>query len=149
MDFNFDSVPSAIEVQLMNKRPCNVFQVPPITSAAGHKAEDWRGKQIWTGFCRVLMEGSDKCKIKFVNEDNTVFAESAFKNDNYEQYIQRCVDSSRFFAVLLVNPQTGQKANIGVQFPERHDSFDFVGAFDQYRKYYQDEKGTDTHKQEF
>ena len=88
----------------MNKRACNVFQVPPITSAAGHKAEDWRGKQMWTGFCKVMMKGAETCKILLVNEDNSVFAESAFKNENWEQYIQRCVDSSRFFAVLLVNP---------------------------------------------
>ena len=104
---------------------------------------------MWTGFCRVMMLGSDTCKILLVNEDNTVFAESSFKNENWEQYIQRCMDSSRFFAVLLVNPTTGQKANIGVQFPERNDSFDFIGAFDQYRKYYRDMKGTDTDKQEF
>ena len=65
-----------IEMTLMNKRACNVFQIPPITSSSGHKAEDWRGKQMWTGFCRVLMEGADKCKIQFVNEDNTLFAQS-------------------------------------------------------------------------
>ena len=34
----------AIEVMLMTKRPVNVFQIPPVTSAAGHYAENWRGK---------------------------------------------------------------------------------------------------------
>jgi hypothetical protein len=34
----------AIEITLMNKRPVNLFQIPPIASASGHKAEDWRGK---------------------------------------------------------------------------------------------------------
>jgi hypothetical protein len=50
---------------LMNKRPVNVFSIPPIASSKGHKAEDWRGKQIWTGFCRIMMEGapSNKCKV--------------------------------------------------------------------------------------
>lgn len=33
-----------IEMTLMTKRPVNVFQIPPIASAQGHKAEDWRGK---------------------------------------------------------------------------------------------------------
>jgi len=30
-----------IEMTLMNKRPCNVFQIPPVSSSSGHKAEDW------------------------------------------------------------------------------------------------------------
>ena len=132
-----------IEMTLMTKRPCNVFQIPPITSSSGHKAEDWRGKQMWTGFCRVMMEGADKCKIQFVNEDNTLFAQTQFAQENYEQYVQRCIDSSRFFAILLINEQSGQRANIGVQYPERNDSFDFIGSLDTYRKHYRVEKGLD------
>lgn len=54
---------SEVMLTLMNKRPTNAFQIPPITSAQGHVAEDWRGKQMWTGFCRVMMEGSTKCYI--------------------------------------------------------------------------------------
>ena len=61
----------AIDMTLMNKRPVNVFQIPPIASSTGHRAEDWRGKQMWTGDCRVLMEGSTKCKIQLVNADGT------------------------------------------------------------------------------
>jgi len=33
-----------IEHQLMSRRPVNVFQIPPIASSHGHRAEDWRGK---------------------------------------------------------------------------------------------------------
>ena len=55
--------------------------------------------------------------------------------------MQRTVDSSRFFALLLVNEKTGQRANIGLQFPERNDSFDFVQALDQFKKYYREDKG--------
>jgi hypothetical protein len=36
-----------IEMTLMTRRPVNMFQIPPIASSKGHKAEDWRGKQIW------------------------------------------------------------------------------------------------------
>ena len=57
--------------------------------------------------------------------------------------MQRCIDSSRFFAILLINEQTGQKANIGVQFTERNDSFDFVGALDKFRNYFRNAKGLD------
>ena len=33
-----------IEVALMPKKTVNVFQIPPVTSAKGHRSEDWRGK---------------------------------------------------------------------------------------------------------
>ena len=135
-----------IEMTLMSKRPCNVFQIPPISSAAGHRAEDWRGKQMWRGFCKITMVDASRCKIIFVNEDGTSFAQSSFSSDNYDATVQRCVDSSRFFAVLLVNEQTGQKANIGVQFPERNDSFDFVGGLDQFVKHYRIERGLEKQK---
>lgn len=89
------------------------------------------------------MVDAARCKIIFVNEDGTNFAQSSFSSDNYDNIVQRCVDSSRFFAILLVNEQTGQKANIGVQFPERNDSFDFVGGLDQFVKHYRIERGLD------
>ena len=67
---------NVVEMTLMNKRLVNVFQIPPIASATGHKAEDWRGKQIWTGLCRIMMEsGTNRCKIQLVNEaDGSLFA---------------------------------------------------------------------------
>ena len=117
----------------MTKRPVNVFQVPPIASAKGHKAEDWRGKQIWTGLCRVMMENSNRCKVQLINEDNTIFAQSIFNDENYDPYVQRCFDSSRFFAILLTS-ENGQKAMVGVGFPERNDSFDFISGLDDFKK---------------
>lgn len=68
------ATPDVIEMTLMTKRDVNMFQVPPITSAKGHSAEDWRGKQMWTGKCRVMMENSNKLKVQLVNEDGTIFA---------------------------------------------------------------------------
>lgn len=44
--------------------------------------------------------------------------------------------------MLLINEKTGQKANIGIQFPERNDSFDFIGALDSYVKYLKIDSGT-------
>lgn len=121
---------------LMNKRPVNVFQIPPIASAKGHKAEDWRGKQIWTGFCRIMMEGepSNKCKVQLLNEaDNSLFAQALILDEDYDKIVQRCFDSSRFFALLLIN-DNGQKAMVGVGFPERNDSFDFVAGLEDFKK---------------
>mmetsp|Transcript_21740 Transcript_21740/g.33557 ORF Transcript_21740/g.33557 Transcript_21740/m.33557 type:complete len:171 (+) Transcript_21740:112-624(+) len=98
---------------------------------------------MWTGNCRIWMEGKDKCKIELVNEDGTLFAASAFKDLNYDKYVQRCVDSSRFFALVLVNENTSQKAMVGVHFPERNDSFDFIQAMNDYVKHSKIANGTD------
>jgi hypothetical protein len=40
---NIVSQPDIIEITLMNKRVANLFQIPPVASSKGHKAEDWRG----------------------------------------------------------------------------------------------------------
>ena len=74
----------ACEMTLMNKRVTNAFQIPPVSSHMGHKAEDWRGKQMWTGHTKVTMEGSSVCKIQMLNDDGTVFAQTTLKNDNYD-----------------------------------------------------------------
>ena len=120
---------------LMTKRQVNVFQIPPIASAKGHKAEDWRGKQIWQGLCRIMMEsGTNRCKVQLLNEaDGTIFAQSIIIEEDYDPIIQRCTDSSRFFALLL-SSENGQKAMVGVGFPERNDSFDFIAGLEDFKK---------------
>ena len=84
---NMGDVPKAIEMTLMTKRATNAVQIPPVTSHMGHKAEDWRGKQMWTGHTKVMMEGSSICKIQMVNEDGTVFAQTQIQSDNYDQFV--------------------------------------------------------------
>ena len=120
---------------LMTKRPVNMFQIPPIASSKGHKAEDWRGKQIWQGMCRIMMESvTNRCKVQLLNEnDGQLFAEAIITDDNYDPIVQRCFDSSRFFALVLQN-DNGQKAMIGIGFPERNDSFDFIAGLEDFRK---------------
>jgi len=59
---------------------------------------------MWRGFCKITMIDAAECQIHFVNEDNTLFAKGKFSQDNYDHVVQRCVDSSRFFAVLIKNP---------------------------------------------
>ncbi len=124
-----------IEMTLMTKRPVNMFQIPPIASSKGHKAEDWRGKQIWQGMCRIMMESvTNRCKVQLLNEnDGQLFAEAIITDENYDPIVQRCFDSSRFFALVLQN-ENGQKAMIGIGFPERNDSFDFIAGLEDFRK---------------
>ena len=50
-----------------------------------------------------MLEDSKRCKIQLVNEDTTLFAQSVLTDENWETFVQRCYDSSRFFALLLVS----------------------------------------------
>lgn len=131
----------------MQKKPVNVFQIPPAASAQGHCSADWRGKQIWTGSCQIMHELNTCCKIQLVNEDQSVFAASTITDGStYDTHITRAYDSSRAFALVLVS-DSGQRATVGLMFPERNDSFDFINALDNFKKAYRVEKGLDSNFQ--
>ncbi len=58
--------------------------------------------------------------------------------------VERAVDSSRYFVVRCINPNTKQKAFIGLAFNERNDAFEFNVAlqdFDKHKKQEVREKG--------
>jgi adaptin ear-binding coat-associated protein 1/2 len=100
---------------------------------------------MWTGSCRVMSELGTKCKVQLVNEDGTIFAQSIITDgNNYETHVQRTYDSTRAFSLVLVSDK-GEKATIGLIFPERNDSFDLVHALDEYKKAYRLDKGMDKH----
>ena len=54
-----------VEYTIMAKKDVNAFQVPPRTSAAGYRADDWK-KCIWSGKVWVIGKGKD-CIIRLVN----------------------------------------------------------------------------------
>ena len=43
----------------------------------------------------------------------------------------------------MLTSDTGQKAMVGIMFPERNDSFDFLNALDEFKKAYRIEKGVE------
>lgn len=142
MDFGDDDLECTIT--LMTPRGCNAFQIPPPATSRGHKAEDWRGKQIWKGQVAVLNKTKgekSRCVIQLLNDDKTVFAECKI-DDSYDKKIDRWYDSTRFFAILIENDK-GQKANIGVGFVDRNDAFDFISSLDDYTRQVKREKGVE------
>ena len=130
-------------ITLLTPRDCNAFQIPPAASSRGHKADDWRGKQIWKGQIQVINKGN-KCIIQLMNDDKTSFAETVIE-ETYDKKIDRWYDSTRFFAILIEN-SSGQKANIGIGFTERNDAFDFISSLDDYTKEVRLSKGIDKYE---
>ena len=78
--------------------------------------------------------GNDKCSISLVNDDEgkTTFAECPIEGTDYSRQVSRCYDSTRFFALQVVNPQTNQKAMLGLGFTDRNDAFDLVTTLDDF-----------------
>ena len=142
MDFGDDDM--EYKVTLLTPRGCNAFQIPPPATSRGHKAEDWKGKQIWKGQIQIIhVTKGDKNKwvIQLVNDDKTTFAESTVI-DSYDKKIDRWYDSTRFFAILIEN-EKGQKANIGLGFTDRNDAFDFISWLDDYVRQLNRSKGVE------
>ena len=98
---------------------------------------------MWTGKCQVMHEPGKSCKIQLVNEDETIFAQTILTDGKtYDTHIQRAYDSTRAYSLMLTS-DTGQKAMVGIMFPERNDSFDFIQALDEFKKAWRIENGLD------
>lgn len=111
-----------LEYTLLNKRDVLVYQIPPASSASGHKADDWK-TCIWRGRCRVAGKGSD-LNIKMLDSSTgALFAQCAIPGGEYDKYVERVIDSSRYFVLKITNG--ARHAFIGLGFEDRNDAFDF------------------------
>mmetsp|Transcript_22396 Transcript_22396/g.56601 ORF Transcript_22396/g.56601 Transcript_22396/m.56601 type:complete len:246 (-) Transcript_22396:8-745(-) len=114
-----------IEYTILNRRDVNAFQVPPQTSAGGHRAEEWSSQCIWSGKIWVAAKGKD-CIVRLTKPaTEELFLQSVILGGDYEKYVERTVDSSRYFVLRVVHPQTKKAAFIGLGFEDRNDAFDF------------------------
>eukprot|EP01035_Chromulina_nebulosa_P026075 gene26075-34089_t len=89
-------------------------------SADGHKASDWPTTSIWSGKMKIVEKGKT-ANIILLDANNQVFAVCPVTD---ESAVEKTLDSSRYFALRIVNP-AGKKAYIGIAFNERNDAFDF------------------------
>uniref|UniRef100_A0A7S1CE64 NECAP PHear domain-containing protein n=1 Tax=Bicosoecida sp. CB-2014 TaxID=1486930 RepID=A0A7S1CE64_9STRA len=119
------------EFELVAVDECFAFKIPPQSSAAGHKAEDWK-TQVWTGSLRVVSKGPH-CAIKLVSPDGKLFAVCPVKQPGPPS-VEKVVDSSRYF-VLRIEDGRGKHAFIGIGFQQRSEAFDFnVGLQDHFKE---------------
>lgn len=113
-----------IEYTLLSRRDVNAFQVPPRTSSGGYRAEDWK-TCMWSGKLTVVAKGKDSI-IRLLNTGtNELYLQSVIENGDYNRYVDRTLDSSRYFVVKVVHPKTKKIAYIGFGFEDRNDAFDF------------------------
>jgi len=118
------------EYVIMQKSGVKIYNIPPLTSNKGHFLDSWKNK-INEVNLKVVGKGHS-CIIHLVNYDGTPFA-SAPVPENYELGVVRCEDSSRGYALKLVDP-AGKSAWVGAIFAERNHSFDFIAALQDFAK---------------
>ncbi|CAK9080155.1 unnamed protein product [Durusdinium trenchii] len=111
-----------LEYTLLNKREVLVYQIPPASSSTGHKADDWK-KCIWRGRLRIAGKGKDLSVKLLDGGSGNLFAQCAIPNGDYTNYVERVVDSSRYFVLKITNGD--RHAFIGLGFEDRNDAFDF------------------------
>ncbi|CAD7955660.1 unnamed protein product [Amoebophrya sp. A120] len=119
-----DDEEQQIEYTILNRRDVNAFQVPPRATAAGHRAEEWKNC-IWQGKVWVVAKGPHVVLRLVKPATEEMFLQSVIEHGDHEKFIERTVDSSRYFVLRVVHPGTKKTAYIGLGFEDRNDAFDF------------------------
>lgn len=90
-----------------------------------------RGQPLWRGRIRVIEKGSDvpsKCFIRLEDANSgELFGICPYQPSkaNTNGGVEAVLDSSRYFVLTLVDQESGQKAYLGMGYPERSEAFDF------------------------
>ncbi|VUC34619.1 unnamed protein product [Clonostachys rosea] len=138
----------------------HVYNIPPRPSTKGHVAAAWTtdpARQIFTARLRILETSlplpspsdnlasprnavidtsaynSSNLKVDVILEDpktGALFAAAPYQSNST---VEPVLDSSRFFAVTVRDPQ-GRKAFLGIGFEDRSESFDFGVALQEARR---------------
>lgn len=130
-----DGADEELEYTLFNKRDVMVYQIPPASGAAGHKADDWK-KCIWRGRCRIVGKGKDLAIKMLDSTSGQLFAQCQIPNGEHDKYVERVIDSSRYFVLKITNGD--RHAFIGLGFEDRNDAFDFNCALADFKSTYVD-----------
>ncbi|KAL6813035.1 hypothetical protein GGI42DRAFT_162859 [Trichoderma sp. SZMC 28013] len=137
----------AIQRVLFVANTVHVYNIPPLTSMRGHAAASWTedpARHIFTARLRVLEtsyesqsqnpdDAASSLKVDLVLEDPSTGALFAASPYNDRAAVEPVVDSSRFFAVTVKDPQ-GRKAVLGIGFEERSDAFDLAVSLQEARR---------------
>lgn len=117
-----DDADEEIEYVILNKREVFVYQIPPASSAQGHKADDWKNC-IWRGRVQLVGRGKHMAIKLLDSTSGQLFARCDIPNGEHDKFVNRTVDSSRYFVLKISNQ--GRHTFIGIGFEDRNDAFDF------------------------
>ena len=122
MAISFVTLFPSSALSLFSLNPLN--PLPPSSSCNSEEP-------MWKGRLRVMEYGSEpptRCLINLEDKDSgELFAQCPYQptKQNSHGGCEAVLDSSRYFVLTVVDQQSGQKAYVGMGFPERTESFDF------------------------
>lgn len=136
-----DEVSDEIEYTLLNKKEVMVYQIPPASSSSGHKAEDWT-KCIWRGRMRIAGKGHNLAIKMLDPATGDLFAQCLIPKGEHEKYVERVVDSSRYFVLKI--SKGDRHTFIGIGFEDRNDAFDFNCSLSDFKSTWGERKEEET-----
>lgn len=103
----------AVDQLLLTLKECMVFKIPPLTTAAGHRAESWGIENpLFTGVLRIYQkENSLRIIIyRFKDEKSTLLSDDNLllfgecpitiqAGENVMAFVDGVIDSSRYFVI--------------------------------------------------
>ena len=113
-----------------------VYKIPPLSSAGGHRADNWNLAEPLKTCPLAVERRGDTLVLEFQAENGGVFAQSTLditKGGKVEQFLEQCVDTSRYFAVKIQGGG-GRTATIGFGFRDRERATDLREALQYYKK---------------
>eukprot|EP00388_Colpodella_angusta_P012429 GDKJ01031535.1.p1 GENE.GDKJ01031535.1~~GDKJ01031535.1.p1 ORF type:complete len:369 (-),score=91.35 GDKJ01031535.1:66-1151(-) len=120
---------SDYDVILLAKPEVFVYKIPP-RQVQGHIANDWK-ECIWQGKLELKSVGAELSLRLIDIPTNKLYAECPIPQ-RVEQGLERCIDSSRYFAARVVSGK--RHAFIGIGFESRNDAFDLNAAINDFYK---------------
>ncbi|KAL7476119.1 hypothetical protein ACHAW6_001997 [Cyclotella cf. meneghiniana] len=138
-----------IEQRLLKVDELFVYRIPPMKSAEGHRAELWDLSKPLSTCSLLVVRRDDSLCIDIMAErpkpnapagakESYLFAQSNAKVDlskpgnQLERWVVPVVDSSRYFALRIRDPNSGREAFIGIGFRERLDATNFRMSMEDY-----------------
>lgn len=134
---------------LMQWKEIFIYKVPPLKSASGHRAEDWKlDVPLLTGAMKIS-QNDTKLYIRLysyknpkslsLGDDNVVlFGECPIEvqpKGDIMTFVDAVIDSSRYYVVKLKDQSSTRTTLIGIGFREREDAFDFKNILNDYVRY--------------
>lgn len=129
-----DLLDDVIEQTLFVAREVDLYRIPPRTGR-GHLSGEWRrDDKIATQRCRVMAVGS-RLEVRLDDPNSgEIFGVCPITCGQRDASVEGAVDSSRNFALRLVDPATSRHAFIGMSFAERATAFDFNVSISEFER---------------
>eukprot|EP01036_Dinobryon_divergens_P024534 gene24534-32996_t len=136
------------EIIVLSIRECFVYKIPPLRTASGHRAEDWKLENPLFSGCLKIFQADSKLRIvvyspkdgksAIFDENIQIFCESRIEvkpGENILSFVDGVIDSSRYFVIRVQDPSSSRSTMVGVGFRERDVAFDFKNSLNEYVRY--------------